>query len=268
MSRARLVAMENALFSDSSLDWERRCAAIAEAGFAGVYAVPYPLADDDFARLRRLDEAPRRHGLRVAAVYANLDLSLPAEHAWNKRVLRLVEECEGAPRVEVSFKASDAATTPVDLDGAVLRWLERLLAIAERRALSIAIYPHSFYPVEAVAHAARLAHAVGGGRIGYLFPTSHVYAVNPSEEVARQLAGCAGEIVSFNVCGCRRSAPGPRAKCAHFALGEGELALGPLFAALKAGGYAGDVIVQGHGWTGDLKAALERSVRVATGCLG
>ena len=262
-----LVAMENTLFSDPSLDWDARCATIAAAGFAGVYAVPYPLGDDDFPRLRRLDEAPRRHSLRLAGVYTNIDLALSPEHPTNARVARLFAETEGAPLIELSFKCSAPAAlpaTPAALDAAIAARLEPLLAIADRRALKVALYPHSFYPLETPAQAARLVRHIKHPRLSYLFATSHVYAVSEPDSVVTQLAACANEITSFNVCGCRRTAPGPRAKCAHFPLDEGKLPLLPLLATLAASSYRGDVIIQGHGWSGDLSVMLRRSVRSFT----
>lgn len=255
-----LVAMENTLFSDASLDWDSRCALIAEAGFAGVYAVPYPLSDDAFVRLRRLSDAPSRRGLRLAGVYANLDLALPADDPVNARVTRLFEEVDGAPRIELSVKCSDPTALPCDVDEVIAFYLEPLLTIAERRGIDVVLYPHSFYPLETPAHAAQLVRKIAHPRLSYLFATSHVYAVSEQADVVTQLASCAAEITSFNVCGCRRSAPGPRAKCAHFPLDEGDLEIGPLFNALARGGYRGDVIVQGHGWTGDLPAMLRRCV--------
>jgi sugar phosphate isomerase/epimerase len=258
MKKWPLVAMENTLFSDVNLDWDARCRLIAETGFDGVYAVPYPLADDEFVRLRRLSEAPVSHGLRLAGVYANLDLAFPADHAVNARVKRLFEKVEGAPRIELSVKCSDPAALPCDVDAGIARYLEPLLAVASRRSIDVALYPHSFYPLETPAHAARLTRLIAHPRLSYLFATSHVYAVSPVDDVARQLTACAGEIMSFNFCGCRRGTPGLRSKSVHLPLDEGDLDLRPLLAALAAGGYQGDVIVQGHGWTGDLPAMLRR----------
>lgn len=259
-----LVAMENTLFSDPSLDWNARCATIAAAGFDGIYAVPYPLTDDDFPRLHHLAEAPQRHGLRLAGVYTNIDLALPPEHPTTARVTRLFAETEGVPIIELSFKCSspDALpATPAALDVALAARLAPLLAIADRRGQKIALYPHSFYPLETPAHAAALVRRIAHPKLSYLFATSHVYAVSEPASVVAQLAACAGEISSFNLCGCRRTAPGPRAKCAHFPPDEGDLPLAPLLETLAASTYRGNVIVQGHGWTGNLTEMLKRCVR-------
>ena len=255
-----LIAMENTLFLDPSLGWAERCAAIAEAGFAGVHAVPYPLKDDDFIRLRELGREPARHGLRLTSVYVNIDLALPTESEAHRRVERLFRETEGAPRIELSFKCSDPACLPVQVWDVILSRLEPLLKIAEQRGVDVALYPHSFYPLETPAEAARLVQQVGHPRLSYLFPTNHVFAVQEPSEVASRLAAHASAISSFNVCGCRRATPGPRAKPISLPLDEGDLPLAPIFSALAAGGYSGDVIVQGHLWKDDLPGKLRRSV--------
>ncbi len=257
--------MENALAADPSLDWERRCAAIAAAGFDGIYAVPYPLSDDHWPRLRTLDEAPARHGLRLAAVYANLDLAQPDDAPAARRLAQLFAEVDGAPRFELSVKCSEPAMRFTSLDDAIIRQLAPLLALADRRKIVVALYPHSFYPLDTLAQASRILQRLGSPRFGYLFPTSHVYALNNAEETTATLRHHAGAIRSFNVCGCRRLAAGPPAHCVATPLDEGDLPLAPLFGALAAGGYSGDVIVQGHGWNGDLPAQLRRSAVAARG---
>ncbi|MEI8291253.1 MAG: TIM barrel protein [Verrucomicrobiota bacterium] len=260
MNRWPLIAMENTLFADRSLGWSERCATIAASGFDGIYAVPYPLSDDNFLRLRQLDREPVRHGLRLAGIYANHDLAQSPASDANRRVEQLFREVAGVPRIELSFKCSDPAGLPQDVGAVICSRLETLLNFAEQRGLDVALYPHSFYPLESPADAARIVQQFKHPRLSYLFATSHVYAVNEPAEVVRQLAACASEISSFNVCGCRRVAPGPRAKCAHFPLDEGDLPLSPVFATLAAGGYSGEVIIQGHGWQDDLSTKLRSCV--------
>jgi sugar phosphate isomerase/epimerase len=260
MNRWPLIAMENTLFADRSLGWPERCATIAAAGFDGVYAAPYPLTDDDLPRLRQLDYEPRQLGLRLTGIYINFDLAQPAGSESNRRVGKVFREVEGVPRIELSFKCSDLNRMPLDLDDAIRAQLETLLTIADQRGVDVALYPHSFYPLETPAHAARIVSEINHPRLSYLFATSHVYAVSEPAEVVSQLAACVSEISSFNVCGCRRVAPGLRAKCAHFPLDESDLPLLPVFETLATGGYQGEVMVQGHGWQGNLPGLLKRCV--------
>lgn len=254
----RLVAMENALFADISADWPARCALIADAGFGGIYVVPK--GDENLGRLSQLGREPERRGLRVAGCYANIDLAFPPAAPANQRVARIFQEITDAPRIELSFKCSRPEAMPRNVDDAIADRLVPLLAVAERRGLNVALYPHSFYLLETVAHAERLVNSIRHSRLSYLYATSHVYATSTFNSTVMQLRDCASRITSFNICGCRRLAPEPPAKCAHLPLDEGDLDLAPLFSALAADAYCGDVIVQGHGWAGDLPSMLHRCV--------
>lgn len=254
-----LVAMENTLFGEPALDWDGRCAAIAAAGFDGVYATPYPLTDGHFAGLADLATAPMRHGLRLAGVYANHDLAFPPDHPVNERTTRLIAQVEGVTRIELSFKCSDPAALPTDLDRTIEARLTPLLALAERRSLDLALYHHSFYPLETPAQTLALIQRLGHPRLKLLFATSHVFAVSPIAAVAEQLSAVAPHLVSFNLCGCRRSAPGPRAKATHLACDDGDLPLAPLLRILDQAEYRGDIILQGHGWGQDGRRLLARS---------
>jgi sugar phosphate isomerase/epimerase len=96
-------------------------------------------------------------------------------------------------------------------------------------------------------------------RLGFVFSTSHAYALWPAERVVAQLRDAAPRMMSFNVCGCRRAEPVPPAPCLNLPLDEGDLDLAGIFEALSAGAYRGDIIVQGYGWRGDIPSLLRRS---------
>lgn len=168
-----------------------------------------------------------------------------------------------SPRIEISFKDSGARAPAADIDAVICARLEPLLAIATRRGLAVALYPHSFYPLERIDHAERIVRRLRSPNLSFVFATSHVYAVSTAAETVAQLRACADRIASFNVCGCTRLAPTPPAKCTHHPLDGGELPLPPLFAVLRQTGYRGSVIVQGYGWQGALPDQLKRCVTAA-----
>lgn len=253
-----LVAMENVFFSRPEFDWSARCAAVAAAGYDGIYAVPYPLRDEDFSRLHRLADEPQRHGLRLAAAYANVDLALPDTHDANRRTLRLAEATNGIPRLEVSFKCSDPRPAPADLDGEICARLEPLLSLAEQRGFEVALYPHSFYPLETIAHARAVIRRLPHPRLKFIFAASHVFAIRSAADTLAELAACATEIASCNICGCRRPGPPPD-RCTHLPLDEGDLDGAALLRTLRTAGYGGELIIQGHGWPGNPGDFLRRT---------
>lgn len=254
-----LVAMENALFADRSLAWPQRCAAIAAAGFDGVYAVPYPLTDAHWPAVRTLGHAPAQHGLRLAAVYASLDLAFPESAPSSQRLLRLLSEVDGAPRLELSVKCSDPVRAGTVGSAEIVDRLAPLLALAAQRRIAVALYPHSFYPLDEIDAVARLLPAFGSPRPGCVFATSHVYALHTAADTSALLVRHARHIASFNLSGCRRETAVPPARCRHLPLGEGDLDPVPLLRTLAAAGYRGELIVQGHGWTGGIHEHLRRS---------
>jgi len=109
----KLVAMENAFYDAEPLyTWEQRCAAIAEAGFDGVYVVPWPLTEDCFkGYLRDITSAPAAYGLTMSTFFANIDFADPTSSVRTQRVL---EEVEGFTRLVLSLKCSDPTQTPSD----------------------------------------------------------------------------------------------------------------------------------------------------------
>lgn len=254
----RVAAMENVYFLRPALTWEQRCAGIAAAGFHSVYAVPYPLRDDDFPRLRNLGDAPARHGLRVSALYANLDLAEPPDAPGAVRLRRLFEETEGTPRIELSVKCSTPIEWTRPLENVVRAAVLPLWEIAARRGLALALYPHSFYPLESLAQTRSVLALFGKPGPGFVFPLSHVFAVQPFERALAELAACAAEVASVNVCGCRRAGTVP-SKSQHVPLDEGDAPFAAVAGVLRVSGFTGDVIVQGHGWSGDPDGYLRRS---------
>ena len=257
----RAVAMENVFFLQPALEWDERCARIAAAGYAGVYVVPYPLTDDDLPRLRSLGKVPRRHGLRVCAVYANLDLAQPSASPEARGLRRLFEEVEGTPRIELSIKCSDRTRWPDSVEAAAAGALTPLLEIADRRGIAVALYPHSFYPLERLAQVrgvlARLAHPT----LSFVFPLSHSFNIQPPPQVLADLSSCVREVASMNVCGCRRTGVIP-SKCQHLPLDEGDVSFPSVASVLRAAHYSREIIVQGHGWPGDPDNYLRRSLAV------
>ena len=101
---------------------------------------------------------------------------------------------------------------------------------------------------------ARLRHP----SLGFIFPLSHSVAYQPFAQALGDLTGCVREVASVNVCGCLRDGPIP-AKCRHLPLDEGDLPFAEVAAVLQAANYAGEIIVQGHGWPGDPDDFLRRS---------
>lgn len=254
----KLVAMENAFFDAApQYRWEQRCAAIAEAGFDGVYVVPWPLTDECFkGYLRDITSAPAAHGLTVSTFFANIDFAVPSSSARTRRVL---EEVHGFTRLELSLKCSDPAQTPSAPIQAACKELELLLPLAEARNTEICLYHHTFYPIYHPDQCAEIIKLLDHPLLSHAFATSHAYAHFTDEEILQILTRHAPHIKSFNFCGCKRPGPFGSTKTKQYPLYESDLPLEPLLKILADSSYSGDIVVQGHGWQGDITENLRRS---------
>lgn len=249
--------MENAFFdAEPGRDWESRCAAIAEAGFDGVYVVPWPLTDDCFkGYLRDITSVPAAHGLAVNTFFACLDFADPASV---KRTRRVLKEVTGFRRLELSFKCSVPGLTPADPMAATRREVEGLLPLAEEAGVGLCLYHHTFYPIYHPDQCARLIKSIGHPLLSYAFSTSHAYAHFSPDEISRLLTRHAPCIQSFNFCGCKRPGPFGSTKTKHYPLDDTDLPLEPLLKILAEGRYSNDIVVQGHGWLGNITENLRR----------
>ena len=254
----KLVAMENAFFdAEPERTWEERCAAIAEAGFDGVYVVPWPLTDDCFTGyLRDITSAPAAQGLTVSTFFANIDFAVPASVLRTRRVLK---EVTGYRRLELSFKCSVPELTPGDPLAAAQREIETLLPLAEAAGVGLCLYHHTFYPIYHPDQCVQLIQSIQHPLLSHAFSTSHAYAHFAEEEIFQLLEVHAPHLQSFNICGCKRPGPFGSTKTRQYPLYESDLPLEPLLKILANSNYAGDIVVQGHGWQGNITENLRRS---------
>jgi sugar phosphate isomerase/epimerase len=262
----KLVAMENAFFdAEPHYSWEQRCAAIAEAGFDGVYVVPWPLTEACFAGyLRDITSAPAANGLSMSTFFANIDFAVPSSSVRTRRVL---EEVAGFKRLELSLKCSDPQQNPSDPIAAARKEIELLLPLAEARNLEICLYHHTFYPIYHPDQCVELINLIQHPLLCYAFATSHAYAHFKDEEILQILTRHAPHIKSFNICGCKRPGPFGSTKTKQYPLYESDLPLEPLLKILADSNYSGDIVVQGHGWQGNITENLRRSKAWYTDCV-
>jgi len=251
-----------------SYDFDARCEMLCDLGYNATYLTlwkgPAAWRDHAWADLSRLAMVRERHGLGVAAVYAWLDIAAPDDHRENAKVLRLLETLEGCTTVELTVTCGDPAIGRSDPagDAAATRWLRRLLPVAERRGIALALYPHINHWLERIEDAARLCAAIDHPLLRAVFYGFHWYAIDGKDLGARlQLA--APYLHLANLCGSRRRGTGGGGAglpATIEPLDEGELDNFAVLGALRAVGYAGPVGVQGYSVGGDAYAKLRRSL--------
>lgn len=232
---------------------EVRCAMLAETGWRCAYLTCWSdAAWEDASRFARV---AAEHGLVWSGAYVMLDPSRDARHPPNARVLDLLDADACPETLEVALRASDWSLSAGDADGdaAALAWMARLARRADERGVRLALYPHAGFWLERHEHAVRLLQEAASPTWGLCFAAYHWYALGGCDlEEPRRWAD---RVVSANVCGVRREGSVVRVA----PLDAGEMDVGAVVGALRAGGFGGRLGVQGYGLHGDPVAHLERS---------
>jgi len=253
-------AMDTSFYhSLGAYDFDARCEMLKDLGFDATYLTLW--SEAAWADVPQLAQVKARHGLDIAAVYVTLDIAGEDDQADNGRILHLLHTMEGCADVEVAITSSDAiqASDPVG-DPAAMRWLRRLLAVAEQRGITLSLYPHSTYWLERVDDAVRLCRAIDHPSLRAVFCGFHWYAVDGAN-LAATLEAAAPFLHSVNLAGTRRvgqSADGVLATIEP--LDEGELDNFVVLGLLRDVGYRGKVGIQGFSVAGDVYAKLRRSL--------
>lgn len=260
MSHA-VYAMDTSFYTPlGAYDFDARCAMLAELGYDATYLTLW--SEPAWRDVPRLAGVKERYGLDVTAVYATLDIAGADDHAGNNRVLRLLQTLDGCRTVELTVVSGDKAMRPSDPagDAAAARWLRALLAVAERRAITLALYPHITHWLERSEDAVRLCRALDHPLLRAVFCGFHWYAVDGTGLPAR-LREAAPYLHLVNLCGSRRVAPGGGLPATIEPLDEGELDNFAVLGLLREIGYQGMIGIQGYSVGGDVYAKLRRSLQ-------
>lgn len=256
----RFYAMDTSFYhSLGAYDFDARCEMLVDLGYDATYLSLW--SEDAWRDVPRLASVRERHSLDVAAVYVTLDIAGLEDHEGNRRILRLLETLEGCRTVEVTVKSGDPTLRTSDPAGdpAAIAWLGQLLTVAERRGVTLALYPHITHWLERIEDAVRLCQAIGHPLLKAVFSGFHWYAVDGADLPAK-LAAAAPFLHRANLCGSRL-VPGEGTMPATIEpLDEGELDNFAVLGLLRDVGYQGPIGVQGYSVGGDAYAKLRRSL--------
>lgn len=255
-----LYAMDTSFFSSIGVyEFDARCEMLRELGYDATYLTLWNEAA--WADVAQLPTVRERFGLDVAAVYVILDPALGPDDPASRRIAELVETLEGCRTIEVSIRSSDPALAPSDRAGdeAARRSLTPLLERAERRGITIALYPHIRFWLERIEDAVRLCRMIDHPRLGAVFCGYHWFAAD-GQRLGERIAEAAPYLTLANLCGSRRFDNGSGMPATIEPLDEGELDNFALLGMLKGAGFDGPIGVQGFAVGGDVYARLRRSL--------
>lgn len=246
---------DNGLRGENLKSVESQLDLVKELGFAGL-----SWRTDDPARVREVLDGAGKRGLRLFAIYANLDLK-DGTLVYDPRLKEIVALCKGTdvmiwPNLtSKQFKNSDPAGDDIAVAG-----LRELADLCAANDLRIAIYPHVNMWVHRIEDAVRLAKKVDRGNVGVTFNLAHALGDGAEARIPALIEEAAPHLFVASVNGADRGAPKNGWDRIIQPLGQGTFDVGAVLRQLKAAGFNGPVGLQCYNLKGDPKALLGGSM--------
>jgi sugar phosphate isomerase/epimerase len=152
--------------------------------------------------------------------------------------------------------------TSLNGSAGIMRFIESLLPIAERRGLRIALYPHLKHVTQTSSQVVRLCQHFEHPRLGASFNGYHWYA-SQEGELDQRLAAIQPWLMQVVLSGSTLSPLGWGGVATMEPLDRGELDNFAVMAALERIGYAGSIGILGWDYGGDVYAKLQRCLAAA-----
>lgn len=224
--------------------FQSQCEMLAELGYDGITVSAWsgtPLTD-----LSLLPGVKARHGLDIAGLY------LVLHEGRNDAVLRrIIETVEGVELIELAIQTSING-----IDG-ILRSIESLLPIIERRGLRLALYPHLRHVTQTTAQVQRLCEYFNHPRLGMFFNGYHWYA-SQEGQLEQRLEAIEPWLMQVDLSGSALSPLGWGGVATMEPVDRGELDNFAVVAALNRIGYTGRIGILGWDYGGDIYLKLQR----------
>lgn len=223
-----------------------QCEMVAEIGYDAITVAAWggqPLTD-----LSLLPSVKAAHGLDIAALY------LVLHEGRNDAVLRrIVESVEGVELIELAVQSS------LNGESAILRVIESLLPIIERRGQRLALYPHRHHVTETTSQVVAICQHFDHAQLGATFNGYHWYASQEGDLEGR-LRTMQPWLMQVTTSGSALSALGWGGVATMEPPDRGELDNFALLAALSRMGYRGRIGLLGWDYCGDVYLKLQRSL--------
>jgi sugar phosphate isomerase/epimerase len=224
--------------------FESQCAMLAELGYDGITVSAWsgtPQTD-----LTCLPQVRERHGLKVEGLY------LVLHEGRNDYVLRrIMETVDGVELIEL------AVQTTVHGHEAILRFIESVLPIAERRGLRIALYPHLHHVTQTTAQVVEICEHFNHPRLGASFNAYHWYA-SQEGQLEQCLKAMKPWLMQVVTSGSALSQLGWGGVATMEPVDRGEMDNFAVIDALNRVGYTGSIGVLGWDYGGDIYLKLQR----------
>lgn len=251
--------MDTALRDGQERSPAEQAALLKELGYDGFGTSGHP--NEEF--LAAFDQAR----LKVYTTYLTLDFD-SASPALDPALAQTVQRLRNhgtdlwlainvVTRDGVRLKPSDPAG-----DAIVVPALRELAALARSNGLRIALYPHTWFWLERVEDAVRVARAIDQPNVGATFNLCHWLKVEGDSDPRPVLRDAMPDLFHVTING----ADGGETRAMEWdrliqPLGQGSYDVAGLLRSLRELGYNGPIGFQGYGIPGDSGQLLERTMR-------
>jgi sugar phosphate isomerase/epimerase len=248
----RIHALDSFFYSSMGVyAFQTQCEMLAELGYDGITVAAWggtPLTD-----LSLLPAVKEKHGLKVEGLY------LVLHEGRNDHLVReIIETVEGVELIELAIQTSVNGTA------AILRVIESLLPIVERRNLKIALYPHMHHVTQTTSQVVAVCEHFGHSRLGASFNGYHWYA-SQEGKLEERLNAMKPWLMQVVTSGSALSQLGWGGIATMEPVDRGEMDNFALVVALDRVGYTGSIGVLGWDYGGDIYLKLERCLKTMRG---
>jgi sugar phosphate isomerase/epimerase len=228
---------------------------VKQAGFDGL-----SWRTDSPARVKQVLDGARQRGLKLFAIYANLDLK-DGKLVYDPRLKEIIGLCKGTdvmlwPNLtSTQFKSSDPAGDDIAVAG-----LRELADLCATNGLRIALYPHVNMWVHRVEDGVRVVKKVDRKNVGLTFNLCHALLDGAEERVPALINAAAPYLFIVTINGADHGAPAKDMARMIQPLGQGTYDVAAVLQQLKAVGFKGPVGLQCYNLKGDPKSVLTGSM--------
>lgn len=243
-------AMDTGLRDGVSRTPAEQARLLHELGFAGVGWSP--------GQIPEMLAACDAEGLKMFNVYVGVDVS-PTNRVAPEQVVRVIDQLKGRDATIWLFMRSKAYAKPSDEAGDedAVALLRDIADRARLAGLNVSLYPHTWFWMERVQDAVRLARKTDRPNVGVTFNLCHCIKVGDADRIGELLDLAKPYLTFVTVNGADREGDWSRL---IQPLGQGAFDVGAVLKKLDAMGYAGPVGLQHFGIKGNAREKLGQSM--------
>lgn len=228
---------------------------VKQLGFAGL-----SWRTDDPARVKEVLDGARQRGLKLFAIYANLDLK-DGQLVYDPRLREIIALCKGTdvmiwPNLtSKQFKNSDPSGDDIAVAG-----LRELADLCDASGLRIAIYPHVNMWVHRIEDAVRVAKKVNRRSVGVTFNLCHALLDGAEARIPALIAEAAPHLFIASINGADSGAAKTEMNRIIQPLDRGSYDVAVVLKQLRAAGFQGPIGLQCYNIKGDPEMLLAGSM--------